>query len=191
MELDKNNQQFVSRAGIKLEYALRTFNISVKNLVCADFGANVGGFTDCLLKAGAKKVYAIDTGYGVLDYKLRKDNRVVVMERTNAIYLDLPEKCDLITIDVGWTRQKYILPAAKRNLKKEGFIISLVKPHYEARPEDLKKGILPPDKADSILEDLINKLPQLGLTLLNKMRSPLLGSAGNVEFFILLKISTS
>src|SRR3954470_11288116 len=107
---------FVSRAGQKLEHALNTFHIDVNGQTCADLGSNVGGFVDCLLQRGAAKVYSIDTGYGVLDWKLRKDPRVVVMERTNAIHVTLPEKVSLVTIDVAWTKQRIILPAARRLL---------------------------------------------------------------------------
>src|SRR5512138_88917 len=107
---------FVSRAGPKLEHALATFTIEVRDLVCADLGSNTGGFVDCVLQRGARKCYAIDTGYGVLDYKLRKDPRVVVMERTNAMHVSLPEPIQFISIDVAWTKQKHILPAALRLL---------------------------------------------------------------------------
>src|SRR3569623_385074 len=112
--------EFVSRAGQKLEHALASFRCDVNGFVCADFGSNTGGFTDCLLKRGAAKVYAIDTGYGVLDWKLRKDPRVVVMERTNAMHVTLPEPVALVVIDVAWTRQRHILPAARLLLKDEG-----------------------------------------------------------------------
>src|SRR2546423_14723359 len=104
---------FVSRAGLKLDHALETFGISVAGKGCADFGSNSGGFVDCLLQRGAAKVYAIDTGYGVLEWKLRNDSRVVVMERTNAIHVKLPEQVQIVTIDVAWTRQRIILPAAR------------------------------------------------------------------------------
>src|SRR5579859_6656968 len=124
--------QYVSRAGGKLEFALQEFNISVKDLVVADFGSSTGGFVDCLRQNGAKKVYAVETGYGTLDWKLRNDPRVVVMERTNAMHVDLPEKVDLVTIDTSWTKQKNILPNALHNLKPGKQIISLIKPHYEA-----------------------------------------------------------
>src|SRR5690242_644761 len=102
--------RFVSRAGEKLDHALTTFKVDVKGWVCADFGANAGGFTDCLLSRCAAKVYAIDTGYGALEWKLRTDPRVVVMERTNAMHVELPEQVDLVTIDVAWTKQRLILP---------------------------------------------------------------------------------
>src|SRR5258706_16468275 len=105
-------QQFVSRAGLKLDHALSHFAIDVSGKTCADLGSNTGGFVDCLLKRGAAKVYAIDTGYGALDWNLRKDPRVAVMERTNAMHATLPEKVDVVTIDVAWTKQRHILPAA-------------------------------------------------------------------------------
>src|SRR4051812_1562628 len=111
---------FVSRAGQKLEHVLATFGIDVAGRTCADLGSNVGGFVDCLLQRGAAKVYSIDTGYGVLDWKLRNDARVVVMERANAIHVTLPEKVSLVTIDVAWTKQRIILPAARRLLSDDG-----------------------------------------------------------------------
>src|SRR5579871_283949 len=105
---------FVSRAGLKLEFALDAWNIDVRGKICADLGSNVGGFVDCLLQRGAAKVYAVEKGYGVLEWKLRKDPRVVVMERTNAMHATLPEPVALVTIDVAFTKQKHILPAAWR-----------------------------------------------------------------------------
>ena len=120
---------FVSRAGQKLDHALGAFALDVSGFICADFGSNTGGFVDCLLQRGAAKVYAIDTGYGVLDWKLRKDPRVVVMERTNAMHVELPEPVRLVTIDVAWTKQRIILPAAKRVLDRDGWIVTLLKPH--------------------------------------------------------------
>src|SRR3954469_3385827 len=128
---------FVSRAGLKLDHALAHFHLDVANRTCADLGSNTGGFVDCLLKRGATKVYAVDTGYGVLDYKLRKDPRVIVMERTNAMHAALPEAIDLITIDVAWTKQRNILPAATAP-----HVVTLIKPHYEADPKLLRKGVL-------------------------------------------------
>src|SRR6188768_2535485 len=108
---------FVSRAGLKLDHALTEFAVDVMGLVCADLGSNAGGFVDCLLRRGAARVYAIDTGYGVLEWKLRKDPRVIVMERTNAMHATLAEVVDVVTIDVAWTRQRNILPAARRMVK--------------------------------------------------------------------------
>src|SRR5437773_618782 len=136
-------QQFVSRAGLKLDHALNHFAIDVRGKVCADLGSNTGGFVDCLLQHDAAKVYAIDTGYGALDWRLRKDPRVIVMERTNAMHATLPEQVAIVTIDVAWTKQRHILPAARRMLRDDGAIITLIKPHYEADPTLLRKGILP------------------------------------------------
>ena len=105
-----NNKLFASRAGEKLSFALQHFKLDVKELVCADFGSSTGGFVDCLLKNGAKRVYAVETGYGVLDWKLRNNPQVTVLERTNAIHVQLPEKVDLLTNDTSWTRQEIIFP---------------------------------------------------------------------------------
>src|SRR5580658_1541041 len=127
--------EFVSRAGLKLEHALAAFAVDVGAKICADFGCSTGGFTDCLLQRGAAKVFAIDTGYGVLDWKLRKDPRVVVMERTNAMHVELPKAIQILSIDVGWTRQRNILHSAARVLGPGGIVITLVKPHYEADPK--------------------------------------------------------
>src|ERR1700690_3710153 len=107
-------RNYVSRAGQKLEHALRSFAIDPTGKICADLGCSTGGFTDCLLQHGASKVYAVDTGYGVLDWKLRKDSRVVVMERVNAMHVQLPELVDVVSIDVAWTRQRRILPSARK-----------------------------------------------------------------------------
>src|SRR5947199_2323094 len=144
--------EFVSRAGVKLEHALVTFGIDVTDFVCADLGSKVGGFVDCLLQRGARNVYTIDTGYGVVEWKLRKDPRVIVMERTNAMHVKLPQKVKLVTIDVAWTKQKNILPAAKQLIEPDGIIITLIKPHYESPPPLLKKGVLPRQRLDGVLE---------------------------------------
>ena len=122
---------FASRAGWKLDAALSAFWIDPAGLLCADLGCNVGGFTDCLLRRGARGVYAVDTGYGALAWTLRQDDRVTVMERTNALHLDPPAQVDLVTVDVAWTPQRLIVPAAKAWLAPGGQIISLIKPHYE------------------------------------------------------------
>ncbi len=190
-EIDWSGKKFVSRAGLKLAYALDKFGINPKELVCADFGANVGGFTDCLLQAGAKKVYAVDTSYGVLDYRLRRDPRVVVLERTNAMHVSLPELCDLITIDVGWTKQKHILPNARKNLKATSKVVSLVKPHYEADREYLKGGILSPQDAQEVFENVLNTIPAFGFEVVDWITSPIKGAGGNIEYLVLLKISDS
>ena len=178
--------RFVSRAGEKLDHALSTFGIDVKSFVCADFGANAGGFTDCLLSRGATKIYAIDTGYGALEWKLRIDPRVVVMERTNAMHVELPEKVDLVTIDVAWTKQRLILPSAKRVLKPGGQIVTLIKPHYEAEATQLKRGILPETEVEGVVARVVDEIAALGFAVKGTTRSPILGARGNVEVLALL-----
>src|SRR5688572_22601663 len=143
--------EFVSRAGRKLEHALGVFGVEVAGVVCADFGSNTGGFVDCLLQRGAARVYAIDTGYGALEWKLRKDPRVVVMERTNAMHVALPELVGLVSIDVAWTKQRHILPAARRALEAGGKVVTLIKPHYEAEASLLRKGVLPQESLPAVL----------------------------------------
>lgn len=172
---------YVSRAGEKLSHALAAFGLSPVGWTCADLGANTGGFTDCLLQAGAARVYSVERGYGVLNYRLRKDARVVVMERTDALHVSLPEPVRLVTIDVGWTRQSLILPVAKRLLAPEGHVISLIKPHYEASPEQVTGGILPDDMTEHVVAPLRALLPSLGLKLLAETESPLRGHGGNRE----------
>jgi 23S rRNA (cytidine1920-2'-O)/16S rRNA (cytidine1409-2'-O)-methyltransferase len=172
---------FVSRAGQKLEHALQTFGLDVADLVCADLGSNAGGFVDCLLQRGAVKVYAIDTGYGVLEWKLRKDPRVVVMERTNAMHVALPEPVAVVTIDVAWTKQRHILPAARRLLSPDGFVVALIKPHYEADPAQLKKGVLPEEDVEGVVNAVRADVVAAGFTLVRTVRSPVKGAKGNAE----------
>src|SRR5688572_29983006 len=172
---------FVSRAGQKLDHALDAFAIDVTGAVCADLGSNTGGFVDCLLQRGASKVYAIDTGYGVLDWKLRKDPRVVVMERTNAMHVELPERVGIVTIDVAWTRQRHILPAARRLVHDAGTVVSLIKPHYEAEPSQLVKGVLPAERVDDVVSRVGGDVRAAGFELAGTVRSPILGAKGNAE----------
>jgi len=141
---------------------------------------------DCLLRHGAAKVYAVDRGYGVLAHPLRSDSRVVVMERTDALHVRLPERVRLVTIDVGWTRQSRILPVAKELLAGNGVIISLVKPHYEAPVRDLVDGVLPEERLPSILAEARNGLTGSGLRLAGEAESPIRGGAGNREVLWLL-----
>lgn len=173
--------EFVSRAGQKLEHALATFGIDVAERVCADLGSNTGGFTDCLLQRGARRVYAVDTGYGVLAWKLRKDPRVVVMERTNAMHVQLPEKAGFICIDVAWTKQRHILPAAGRLLEAGGQVVTLIKPHYEAAAEVLRKGILPEERLEEVLAAVRAEIEGMGWEVLGMTASPIKGAKGNAE----------
>jgi 23S rRNA (cytidine1920-2'-O)/16S rRNA (cytidine1409-2'-O)-methyltransferase len=179
--------EFVSRAGQKLEHALEHFGVDVTGWVCADLGSNVGGFVDCLLRRGAAKVYAIDTGYGALAWKLRKDPRVVVMERTNAMHVELPEKVRLVSIDVAWTRQKNILPSARRLLAERGVAISLIKPQYEAGPELLRKGVLPGEHLETLLEMVKRDIVASGFELVAMVESPIRGGQGNIELLAALR----
>lgn len=181
---------FVSRAGQKLDHALTTFAIDVTNLICADFGSNIGGFVDCLLQRGAARVYAIDTGYGVLDWKLRNDPRVVVMERTNAMHATLPEPVSLITIDVAWTKQRHILPPARRALADNGQVITLIKPHYEAPQPLLRKGILPEEQLADVLNTVKQDIVTAGFTIARLTQSPIKGAKGNIELLAWLKATS-
>jgi 23S rRNA (cytidine1920-2'-O)/16S rRNA (cytidine1409-2'-O)-methyltransferase len=179
-------KSFVSRAGLKLDHALDAFSLDVTGFVCADLGCNAGGFTDCLLQRGAAKVYAVDTGYGMLDYKLRRDPRVVVMERTNAMHVNLPEPINLVVIDVAWTKQKFILPSAKRMLKEGGRIVTLIKPHYEADPKLLIQGVLPEDQLERVVAGVELDIAAVGLSRVAITLSPIKGGNGNVEMLALL-----
>lgn len=181
------SDKFVSRGGEKLQAAIDNWKLATDNLVCLDVGSSTGGFVDCLLQNGAKKVYALDTAYGELAWTLRNDPRVVVMERTNILHLEnLPELMDLITIDAGWTRLEKVLPVVRKFLKKDGIIIALLKPHYEADKRDLIKGVLPPEKAEEIKEKFIKTMNGEQLTINDCIDSPILGGAGNKEYLLLL-----
>ena len=186
-----SHSRFVSRAGLKLEGALEAFGLDVAGWVCADFGCNVGGFTDCLLQRGAAKVYAIDTGYGSLAWKLRKDPRVVVLERTNALYLAPPEPVDLVVVDMAWTVQELSLPAAMRwlrpGLEHSGHVISLLKPHYELAKLQGKAPheVLTQQRARQVCLEVCDRLAGGGVQVKAVMESTLAGKGGNREFLLL------
>ena len=178
---------YVSRGGLKLEAALDAFHLAVEGLIAADVGASTGGFTDCLLQRGAARVYAIDVGYGQLAWKLRRDPRVVVMERTNARYLErLPEPVDLVVVDVSFISLELILPRAVDWLHADGQIIALIKPQFEAGPEQVGKGGVVKDAGvhAAVLRRIATWALERGLAVRGLMASPLLGPAGNVEFLI-------
>jgi 23S rRNA (cytidine1920-2'-O)/16S rRNA (cytidine1409-2'-O)-methyltransferase len=183
------DQTFASRAGEKLEFALTAFKFNVKGLVCADFGSSTGGFVDCLLQHEAKKVYAVETGYGLLDWKLRNDERVVVMEKTNAVYVDLAEKVDLVTIDAGWTKQAVILPSAYRNLKEGGWVITLVKLSFELGKEERHlEETGNAARIDNLLRGLTSEIIKSGFEVVDSVKSPILGAKGkNVEYLFHLR----
>ena len=195
---------FVSRGGLKLHHALATFNLDVTGLTCADLGCSTGGFTDCLLHAGASRVYAVDTAYGQLAWKLRKDPRVVVMERHNALHASPPEGgVDLVVVDLGWTPQRLLVPAALKWLKGAASvtvspshpltvssavplpaILTLIKPHYElkAAGQPLPHGgILEDELAEQTKQSVVDSLPALGVRVLAVTPSPIRGSAATAR----------
>lgn len=178
---------FVSRGGLKLDHALTTFGLDLTGLNCADLGCSTGGFTDCMLQRGAARVYAVDTGYGVLAWKLRKDARVVVMERTNAMHVVLPQAVDFVSIDASWTKQSKILPAAKKIVAAGGRIVTLIKPHYEADAALLRQGVLPDEAVASVVDGVLAMVAAMGFTVVATTTSPIRGSEkGNLEVLALL-----
>jgi len=185
-------EKFVSRGGLKLEKALTEFKINPKNKICADIGASTGGFTDCLLQYGAEKIYAVDVGYGQLDYKIRTDKKVVVKEKTNARYLteeDIPEKLDLVVIDVSFISLTKILPAVIQILKESGEVVALIKPQFEAGKEFVEKGGIVKDEEvrQQILQKIIKESKNIGFKPIAFCDSPILGADGNKEFLLYLK----
>jgi 23S rRNA (cytidine1920-2'-O)/16S rRNA (cytidine1409-2'-O)-methyltransferase len=186
----KQAEKFVGRGGFKLEHGLTYFGIDVRGRVAVDIGASTGGFTDCLLQRGAKKVYAVDVGKGQLALKLQRDPRVVIVDKTNARYLkpgDLPEAADVVTLDASFISLTKLLPAAVSLLKSKGFIVALVKPQFEAGREHVKKGGVVKD--ETVRRQAVEKVVQfgeseLGLQPLGAAESPLRGPAGNVEFLV-------
>lgn len=181
------SSNFVSRGGDKLQAALDRFQINVKGKVCLDVGSSTGGFVDCLLQNGASRVYAVDTAYGELAWKLRNDPRVKVLERTNILHLEtLPEQVDIITIDAGWTKLELVLPAVRGFLKPDGKVIALLKPHYEADKRSLVKGILPPEIAEEVRKEVSSRFESLFFKVVDVMESPVLGGGGNKEYLLSL-----
>jgi len=190
VEIVENRENFVSRGGIKLSYALKKFDIDALEAVAIDIGTSTGGFCDCLLRNGAAKIYAIDVGYGQIAWSLRIDPRIVLMERCNARFLDIisvgGQPVDLITIDVSFISLNHILPVAKRLLKPDGHVVSLVKPQFEAGRTDVCKGgvVRSTSVHERVLCNLIDAAPTFHLVPLGLVESPILGSKGNKEFFI-------
>lgn len=185
---------YVSRGGWKLEKALRDFGVDPGGYVCSDSGASTGGFTDCLLQQGAKKVFAIDVGYGQLAWKIRSDPRVVVMERTNIRYVtpdDLGEPLDLSVIDVSFISLKIVLPAIQRLLKPDGQVLCLIKPQFEAGKELVgKKGVVrDPAVHEAVLNSFLALAQSLSFTVRNLTFSPVKGPEGNIEFLAHLSMA--
>ncbi len=184
---------YVSRGGLKLEKALRDFGVNPEGYVCSDSGASTGGFTDCLLQQGARKVFAIDVGYGQLAWSIRSDPRVVTMERTNIRYVkpeDIGEPLDLSVVDVSFISLKLVLPAIQALLKPEGQVICLIKPQFEAGREKVgKKGVVrDPAVHQEVLENFVRLADELGFCLRALTFSPVKGPEGNIEFLAHLSL---
>jgi 23S rRNA (cytidine1920-2'-O)/16S rRNA (cytidine1409-2'-O)-methyltransferase len=206
LELE-HGPRFVSRGGEKLDAALEAFGLNVKGMVCADVGASTGGFTDCLLQHGAAKVYAIDVGKGILHWKLRNDPRVIIMEQTNARYVEtLPEPVSLATIDASFISLRILLPVVKNwfspvltpisssEMEKKGDcgVIALIKPQFEAGKKDVSRGdgvIRDPEIHKQVLSDVLSFALAQGYGIEGLIKSPLLGPKGNTEFLTWLLLS--
>ena len=192
IELKGTPIPFVSRGGLKLDKATKVFNLSLNDFVCMDIGASTGGFTDCMLQNGAKKVYAVDVGYGQLAWKLRCDDRVVNIERTNIRYIDpatIDDKLDFISIDVSFISLKLIFPVVHTLLKNNGECVALVKPQFEAGREEVgKKGVVR-DKVihKKVICQCIEYALENNLSVLNLDFSPIKGPEGNIEFLLHIK----
>ena len=190
--LKGDDHPFVSRGGLKLEAALRAFEVVVADKVCLDVGASTGGFTDCLLQHGACKVYAVDVGYGQLAWKLRQDPRVAVLERTNVRHLPFEivgEPVDLITIDVSFISLRIVVPAVLQFMKANAAVLALIKPQFEVGKGQVGKGgvVRDPSLHQQVLDELTAFFSRMPLSVSGLMDSPLLGPKGNKEYFIFLQ----
>lgn len=189
IEFKGNAMPYVSRGGYKLEKAINSFNIILKDKICMDIGASTGGFTDCMLQNGAKKVFAIDVGYGQFAWKLRTDPRVVCMERTNARYLiheDIKEYADFSSIDVSFISLKKIIPAVLNLLSNKGEVVALIKPQFEAGKDKIgKKGVVREVSTHKeVIKDILNFLLENDLKILGLEYSPIKGPEGNIEYLV-------
>ena len=192
VEIRGHTLRYVSRGGLKLEKAMTAFGLTLEGKTCADIGASTGGFTGCMLQNGARRVYAVDVGYGQLDWKLRNDPRVVCMERTNARYLtheQIPEELDFASIDVSFISLKLIFPALYDLLGEEGHIVCLIKPQFEAGREKVgKKGVVrDPAVHLEVLENFMIHAKESNFTVIGVTYSPIRGPEGNIEYLGYLK----
>ena len=190
--LKETDIPFVSRGGIKLEAVLTAFSINVDGLTCLDVGASTGGFTDCLLKHGAKQVFAVDVGYGQLAWKLRQDPRVVPIERTNIRYMPfeaLNRLVDVVTIDVSFISLKIVVPAILKFMKNNAGIVALIKPQFEVGKGKVGKGGVVKDSLlhNEVIKNLSDFFSEAGLKIESVISSPILGPKGNKEFLIYMK----
>jgi 23S rRNA (cytidine1920-2'-O)/16S rRNA (cytidine1409-2'-O)-methyltransferase len=180
---------YVSRGGLKLEAALKAFNINVKDKIAMDIGASTGGFTDCLLQYGIKKVYAIDVGYGQLAWKLRNNPKVILLEKTNIRYLEkdmIKDKIDIATIDVSFISLLKVIPKIREFLEPSGEVIALIKPQFEVGRKEVGKGGVVRDdtKRQEAVNKIINEVINMGFEVKGTITSPLPGPKGNIEYFI-------
>lgn len=191
--LVKNTEQkYVSRGGFKLEKAMKEFSLSLDNMVCMDIGASTGGFTDCMLKCGASKVFAIDVGHGQLDWKLRNDERVICMEKTNFRYVqpeDIGEEIDFASVDVSFISLDKILPAAQNIIKENGKMVCLIKPQFEAGREKVgKKGVVRDKSVHvEVIEKVLNIVTENGFCARGLTYSPIKGPEGNIEYLVYIE----
>ena len=191
LEVRENICPYVSRGGLKLEKAVKFFGVNLKDKVCMDIGASTGGFTDCMLQNGAKKVFSVDVGYGQFAWKLRQDERVVCMERTNIRYVtdeQIGEKLDFASIDVSFISLTKVLPVAFNLLKDDGEVVALIKPQFEAGREQVgKKGVVRDSKVHKeVIEKIITFSESIGFRVKNLSFSPIKGPEGNIEFLLYL-----
>lgn len=189
IEVRGSTLPYVSRGGLKLEKAMKQFNLSVEGKVCTDVGSSTGGFTDCMLQNGAKKVYAIDVGRGQLDWKLRQDERVVSMEKTNIRYVkseDFQEAIEFSSIDVSFISLKKVLPPIFDYLTEDGQIVALIKPQFEAGREKVgKKGVVRERTTHvEVVEDIVHYAKEMGFQVRNLEYSPIRGPEGNIEYLL-------
>lgn len=192
IEIRKDVNPYVSRGGLKIEKALQDFNIDLKDKTVIDIGASTGGFTDCMLAKGAKKIFAIDVGYGQLAWKLRNDERVICMERTNIRNVkqeDISVLADFVSIDVSFISLKKVLPVAKELLGEKGELFCLVKPQFEAGRDQVGKNGVIKDRRihEAVLKDIIEFADNIGFILENISYSPIKGPKGNIEFLVYFK----
>jgi 23S rRNA (cytidine1920-2'-O)/16S rRNA (cytidine1409-2'-O)-methyltransferase len=196
IEIADDALKYVIRGGLKLEKALRVWNIDLQGKTVADIGASTGGFTDLMLRSGAAKVYAIDVGYGQLDWTLRNDPRVVNLERTNVRHLDLTlieEAPDFIAVDVSFISLRLVLPVVEAMLSEDGSLVTLIKPQFEAGREQVgKKGIIrdPSVRAETV-EKVKKSAADIGFVSVGVVESPITGAKGNVEFLAYFRRATS
>ena len=185
----RRSHRFVSRGGLKLEHALKEFDVNVEDLICLDLGASTGGFTDCLIQAGAQKVYAVDVGYGLLDWSLRQDERVINLERTHAAKLtslEIPEPIDVLVADISFNTLTRLLPPVLPLLAESSIALLLIKPQFEADRHEVGEGGIVRDASvhQRVCRRIEEAVTRLGGESMGVIRSPILGGHGNVEFLL-------